>query len=271
MRLESLRVQLTAVFGIALTFVLHAAIQGVIGNRADAWLPMLGTALSYDVTASIGYLLLVVLLSLVLPVSLLIRYRAAFRTASSLNKIDDSLSRSIATLYGNPTLEERGQIAKRVTERLFQSVRKVHPFQTCGLAIYFPDDGGSYLTTWVLQGAPNESDPNLSFYIGDANSPNSPSGGRGVAGKTFLDGEMRAVHFTEDGRAEDSDIYFPTAYGKGSYRALICVAIPSGEPNKNLGVLCLYSSRYRTFNGAAKGFLIAISQRLSVVLEPLSS
>ena len=265
------------VIGAVVIYVLSAATQGIIGNRADAWLPEL-VAYARELLGSNNYAVAIVALCFVIASVLAIRYRAALRTSSSLNEIDDRLARSIAVLYGTSEARVRAEMALRISRSLCESVLKSPPFDSCGIAIYYPDEAQRRLKTWLRAGTPNES-ASLSFFIGDVNSfyigdfgnREQPGDRRGVAGTAFMSSETQVVRFSADGRAENCNFYFPTPEGKGTYRSMICMAVSSGNPHRgNLGVLCLYSSNYRTFGADAVAFLIAITRRLSVVMEPIS-
>ena len=273
------RTQQTIIAG-AFLFVLSAAVEGIIGNRADALIPLVGPFLRHEMRLRVASLVLIMAGSACIPSFFLLRYRIAHRNATSLNRIDGSLNRSIAILHKSQDSQERAEMAKQMTDFLLQGVLKLSLFQPCGIAVYRPDESSTCLIPWRRMGRPNRDDKDLSFYIdnpnsfylGESEATTPPSQVRGYAGKTFIDGKLRVAQFSKEGvdisgnglrREEDSG---------GPYRALICVVISSGDPyTGNLGVLCLYSKVERTFNESAQEFITTIAQRLSVVLEAISN
>lgn len=268
MRSPNLRRQLLAVFGTMLIFITVSATHGIIGNQTYALFPALVTFLrKYIEVKDLSYIVFLFLILLLLS-WYLAQYRIALRNASSLNKIDDYLIKSIAILYKSSDAEKEER-AERITRRVLKKVLDVNPFKVCGAAIYRSICSYEYLNTWIYISDPNETNPGLSFYVGDMSGPETPSGGRGVAGTAFISNKTIIVRFDKNGNAENCDVYFPFQ-DKGTYRSLICIPIQPAEDGPNLGILCLYSKKYNCFNAAAETFLTTISQRLSVILEPLT-
>ena len=273
------RTQQAIIAGIFL-FVLSAAVEGIIGNRADALLPLIGPFFQQEIKLQVAFLILIIAGSACVPSFFLLRYRTAYRNATSLNRIDGNLNRSIAILHKSQDSQERAKMARQTTGFLLKGVLKLSLFQSCGIAVYRPNDTNTRLKPWLRMGQPNRDDDELSFYIdntdsfylgeSEATTPSLKS--RWYVGKTFIDGELRVAQFNKEGgnssgngprREEDSG---------GTYRSLICVVISSGDPyTGSLGVLCLYSKAERTFNEAAQEFITTIAQRLSIVLEAISN
>ncbi|MEL7495262.1 MAG: hypothetical protein AAGJ95_15060, partial [Cyanobacteria bacterium J06554_11] len=251
-----------------LAFLATAALTGVIGNRADAFLVNnLPALLSQEITLRAGWLATVAMLIAGLLLFAIIGYEAALRNASNLNRINDALARNISTLYiPDSSRPEAQKNAKRVTRDLFKTIVKKRPFDTCGIAIYYPDPSGNYLRTWEWYSAPNENSESLGFYIGENSGRNAPIRARGIAGETFIDGETRIVHFQKDGTA-DNNLYMSFDRGTTSYRSLICVAILSDLDQSSIGVLCLYSREAKTFDSSGVRTIIeSIAYRFSFVL-----
>ena len=250
----------------ALLFITSAATAGIIGNRANdhfgKLLPFLGQA----VPITIGSSLLVLVLGSIPITVLVIKYYTALGILSDLNKLDDSLFRIFPKLYKAESPHEKEMMKKRAAKKLLNDFVKLENFKLCGIALYCPNEHGSYLITWLRFSTPNEmDDESLAFYIGDESTTNSPTGGRGIAGTTFIDGETRVVHFDKHGDA-DNNIYIPSPSGRIGYHSLICAAIPGA--GVNLATLCLYSNRKDKFDSKnMKKMVQSIAERFAVVLD----
>lgn len=252
-----------------IAFVLTAAVTGIIGNSLYDLIPYI---LKYMMeTTTVSRWIFAVVSSILLPPIpiLMLRHRDGSEIAATLIELDEWILLSIGTLY---TTEDRNQVVsfcKNMCRRAFQKILSVRRFRNCGLAIYLPDPEGQTLRTWLAAGSPNEVDPSLSFFIGDGIGTFNPTGGQGVAGQTYLDGETRVVHMNDDREsAKDCVFYFRSPMGTVSYRSFISVAISRGRDAANGGVLCIYSTDYKIFNSRAVVALVeAIAQRLSSVIE----
>ncbi len=260
---------------VVIAFLLTAALTGVIGNRTDDFVvKVLPEFLSRPVTTNVGWILFSVLWMVGLPLVISVRYKAALRDVSNLNKIGDRLASNILSLYTPiPNRVTAEKNARKVVRTLFQDIiEKNGPFETCGIAIYRPNSAQDCLNAWIWYSTPNHASDSVAFYIGNDAGRNNPSSARGVAGTTFMDGKTRVVHFDRYGRA-DTNLYLPYSNGRTSYRSFISTAISSsvetqkGFASRRLGVLCLYSSGSETFdNEGIKTNVESLAYRFSLVL-----
>ena len=253
-------------------YALGAAVAGVIGNKTDASLPNILPFLDEPAQTK-RWIFLLVAIAIIVPLTwFLIRYSAALSISTALNQIDESLFRALPTLYGSSSSQEATQVARQANIRLFKQVISIKPFRKCGIIIYRPNVDETLLHPWLHYSRPNEADPNLTFNISDISKRNNASGGQGDQGRTYLTSETRIIHIRQDGRTavDSSDYFCPVQGGAVDYRSFICTVIPGITSKKKLGVLCLYSRNYNTFDSiAAKEFIEAIAQRLSSVLDVL--
>ncbi|MEM9162248.1 MAG: GAF domain-containing protein, partial [Cyanobacteria bacterium P01_F01_bin.4] len=179
-----------------------------------------------------------------------------------INKLDESLIRLVPDIYrDSEDIEKR---LKRAAKKLFKDLVRLKSFETCGVALYCPNQQGNYLITWERFSHPNETDETLTFFIGDETSKNAPTG-RGVAGTSYVDKKTIVVHIDSQGDA-DNNIYTPSPSGRVRYRSLICVPT-FGESDNVLAILCLYSSRRGTFDKPGmKEVIRGIAGKFSTIL-----
>lgn len=251
----------------AIIFVVTAASAGIIGNSIYDALPDIVAYLKEPQPVSrwlfppfFGTL------AIVIPF-LCIRYLDGREIAATLIGIDAWILRSIDSLYTTQNHNEVVAFTKTVCDRIFKKTLAVKRFRKCGIAIYLPDEPKQNLLIWSSNGTPNEISPKLKFNISDING--QAENDRGVAGKTYLDGETRIIHINNDGlSAKDSPFYFQSPQGRVSYKSFICVAISKDIHEENIGVLCIYSLYENTFDPkAAVELVAAIAQRLSSVIH----
>lgn len=180
-----------------------------------------------------------IILTCVIPGLLFsLKYAAALDITSGINELDESLLRLLPNLYKDleqPNIHEQ---LKKAAKKLFAALVKIKNFSTCGVAIYLPNENRNYLETWTRYSHPNETDESLTFFIGDEQRRDAPTGGRGVAGTSYVQRKAIVVHIYKDGDA-DKNIYIPSPGGKVRYRSLICVPITGRAENDILAILCL--------------------------------
>lgn len=258
---------------VFIAFLLTAALAGVVGNRTDVFVvEILPEFLSQKLTISVGWLAFALIWLVGFPLYRSRKYQVALQNVSNLNKIGDKLARSIPSLYALPADREIAELsAQRFARSLFKDIVKDSPFDTCGIAIYYPNrENTDYLNTWLSYSSPNETSSTLAFYIGSESGPDSPSNARGIAGTTFLDGQTRIVHFDKDERP-DNRLYLASDNGRIGYRSLICSVISSGLEPKSIGVLCLYGSSQSAFDSKSTSTIVeSLAYRFSAVLTSFS-
>ncbi|MEM9805740.1 MAG: GAF domain-containing protein [Cyanobacteria bacterium P01_D01_bin.56] len=251
----------------ATIFIITAAAAGIIGNSLYDALPDIWNYLKEPQPVSRWLFPAVfAILSIVIPF-ICIRYLDGREIAATLIGIDAWILRSLDSLYKTQNPSEVISFTKTVCDRIFKKTLAVKRFRKCGIAMYLPDEPKQYLLTWSSDGTPNEISLDLRFNI--ANTNGQAENHRGVAGKTYLDGETRIVHINSDGlSAKNSPFYFPSPQGRVSYKSFICVAISKDIHEENIGVLCIYSLYDSTFDTKAAVELVeAIAQRLSSVIS----
>lgn len=261
---------LNQLIGLFLFFA-TAAIAGIVGNYADRNLSRLDFFFKWSI--DFWAFLIILALCLLPTLGMLIHYYSAHKLASRLNEMDDRLIRLLPSLYlGERSFQEREDSIRRVVKDLQQEVLRIfNSFQQCGIAIYLPSNE-NYLVTWTHHSTPNEIDSTLSFYIGIDSSRNAPTGARGIAGETFLDGKTRVVHINEKG-IPDNPSYIRSPSGRIGYRALICASITDGASGRrSVGVLCFYSPHTNAFDSTSVQKLVeGLARRFSSVLKALEN
>lgn len=226
-----------------------AAAAGVIGNRVDANLDKILPILAGPYTLHGGVGILIILLCVTPGLVFSLTYAAALEISSGINKLDESLLRLLPNLYQNLDQPDIRDQLEKAARNLFVKLSKIKTFSNCGVAIYLPNSTRTYLATWSRYASPNETEDSLTFFIGDEQRKNAPTGSRGVAGTVYIECSPMIVHIDKDGNA-DNNVYVPSPGGNVRYRSLVCVPVTGETESDVLGVLCLYSEEKSTFDGA---------------------
>ena len=178
---------------VIIIFLLTAALTGVVGNRADELFVSFLPFFSRTITIEIGWLLFLTGWAVGLPSVLAARNGAALRDVSNLNNIGDKLVSNIPLLYTPVRDHAAAQSnARTVARTLFQDIVKDRPFDTCGIAIYLPEETQSCLGAWEWYSTPNHASSRITFSLStDPNDRNA----RGIVGTTFMDGKNARCPF----------------------------------------------------------------------------
>lgn len=253
----------------SLAFIATAALAGIIGNRADRNLPELAPLFQWILSFRLFF---IVLPACLIPMMLLlVHYYSAHKISSKLNQIDDRLIRLMPSLYLEEIIQaQRERSIERIVGDLQREVLSLfNSFHDSGVAIYLPaEDNPDYLVIWKHHSTPNEADSRLSFYIGYDGARNTPTGARGIAGETFLDGQTRVVHLDRN-QVPDNAAYIGSPIGRVGYKSLICAAIIKETPEQRaLGILCFYSRSRDTFDSQSTQRLVeGLARRFCAVLR----
>jgi hypothetical protein len=231
------RIWIIPVLGSLVTFVLIAAITGIIGNRSDnLFLTILG-AIKSSATPSLWPWIIMVLILLAAIAGMLNSWHQrrildnALITANNINDLDDSLLRLLASWV--PSRNHEAEMKLLFTE-LLRDACKEFVGHVHRAFILTPDPNNiNELTVWASIGIPPETIEHLRFYIGNNRSGNPM---RGVAGEVFLARRLRVVHIIpeKDGWRTDCSshfIKFQSRAGLPAYRSFVCVPIIGADPD----------------------------------------
>jgi hypothetical protein len=219
-----------------ITFVLIAAVTGIIGNGSYTYLLALLGAIKSSITLSSWPWIVMVLILLSAIVGMLYSWHqrrilnSALTTANNINALDDSLLRLLASWV--PSRNHEAEIKLLFTE-LLRAACKEFSGHVHRAFILTPDlKNSNELTVWAGIGIPQDTIEHLRFDI-SINRNGNPI--RGVAGEVFLSRKLRVVHVIQekDGWRTDCSshfIKFQSRAGLPAYRSFICVPIIGADP-----------------------------------------
>lgn len=270
---------------------LRKALDGIVGNRADSVLgdlvntlrallgPIAGTVVSiltsiiYEINILAAVILLIVGILIGGSTSFLLQWRkvvaarqtqATLKVTQDLLKLDDSLLRKIPELAlgGNP--EER--VHRLLQEFLHDCVNVFSP-DICRAAVYHRM--GDFLKKWIAHAMPEETGD---FYVGKDPLPGQR---RGVAGVTFLTGQLLVVHVLQDGEMwrVDHDEYIPHYDMRNlpPYKAFVAIPLygaGGASESEIIGVLCLDSTKGDMFDPEpTRRLLMTIGTRVAAAMQ----
>ena len=263
--------------GTGVVLIASAAINGIIGNRADEIFQLvlngLSGAFQHDALPWTIVVGVVVLAGAGigfcwLQISVL---QVALKRANKMIALDGSLLRLLASWQ--PT--ERGT---RQVERLLKDVLLDASSEFEGdvsrAAILVPDVKGEFLRYWVGFDMPQESLNDLEFYIGKDKLKRERDGG--VAGEVFTSGRLLVGHMKRIDNFWVCDLeMYKKPRGRRPfppYRALVSVPIMGSDPDKPdstrcLGVLCFDSYNEDAFDSQdVKEVLLMLASRIAAVI-----
>jgi hypothetical protein len=273
-------------------FIISAAIQGIIGNRADEMLTSnwslvvqwtvepvtirLWTLFLLFVVLTIGqygvfYWLkrkqLEALQDRMATVNNAEAELAALKHAVSLVKLDDTLLRLLPRLT---SAEDLDQGMRRLVTEFFRDATEVFGGDVSRGMVLRPE--GDELVAWIGYQMPDETIERTRFRLDDQSKS-----GAGVALMTFKDGKPRVITFKKQTKGPkhtwnpSSRAYkvFNGARPHPPYRSFVTVAIGSGgTDNDNLGVVCFDSMNPSAFDPPEiQRFLQSLARRLSTAIQ----
>jgi hypothetical protein len=239
---------------ILLCNVVTVAVSGVIGNRADAHRWDLPGILGTDRFVPIWALLF---MSSGLTLALIMGWILYFDKMARMQRQELALVlalRQLATM-ANMVDNQNGEIAiEAILSTFLQTATTAFAPHVCRASIMRPDKQRRCLEVWAHHGMDAGSLPNDKFNIRD-----NFNGKRGVAGHTFMTGELGIVHLRKEGALwkGDHDHYLPssTDVATPAYRAVATTAI-LGVNRRPIGILCFDSIKTNTFDHSEDHILL---------------
>lgn len=257
--------------------VVSAAINGIIGNRADellqALIDLIGRALAHDawpwiVSGVIAILGIVGIALCWLQISVL---QGALRQANKMVELDGSLLRLLASWQ--PTQRRAHQIELLLKEVLLDATTEFDG-EVNRASIMLPDVKRDFLRFWVGHNMPPESREDMEFYIGKDQLKRERDGG--VAGEAFYSERLLIGHMK---RIDNFWVCDLESYKKPrgrrpypSYRSFVNVPIMGSDPEnadstRCLGVLCFDSQNEKIFDSdEVKEVLLMLASRVAAVI-----
>lgn len=268
-------------FAIAV-FITSAALQGIIGNRADAAF----TKLINWITTSIHenalpwfIVVLLIIFSITEGIYFWIHGKVleqAIQRANRMIALDASLLRAIASWQPSKTPADREQKTQLILRDILRDATTEFNEQVFRAAIVTPDAHGEYLGCCASWQMPPESTSNMKFYIGSDNRMRREKGG--VAGEVYLSEKMIIGHMVKLNDmwiCKDCPSYtkFPENRPVQPYKSFVNVPIIGADPSttssrtKCFGVICFDSPHERIFDSdASKEILATVAQRVAATL-----
>lgn len=264
-------------FGTVVALIATAAINGIIGNRADEIFQLMLNGLSgafqHDAlpwTIVVGVVVLAVLSIgfCWLQISVL---QVALKRTNKMIALDGSLLRLLASW-------QPSQPGTRQVERLLKDVLLDATNEFDGTvsraAILVPDVKGEFLRYWVGFDIPQESLEDMEFYIGKDQLKRERDGG--IAGEVFTSGRLLVGHMKRIDNFWVCDLeMYKKPRGRRPfppYRSLVSVPIMGSDPEKPnstrcLGVLCFDSYKDDAFDSQdVKEVLLMLVSRVAAVI-----
>jgi hypothetical protein len=248
------------------SFVLLAAVGGIVGNRADALvmqvLPFLSKAVNFMIPLWIVALVLLILLLLGT-----LNYYSS-RQAVKLLKLDESLLRLLAAFHNNA---DKPSATKLLFQDFLANVLELLP-NGCRIFIMRPEEHNTnFLTIWQSWKIPIETIERTRLQISDSQNRDI-----GLAGSAFLSGKQEVANFTWKNEAWVSDnakyIYIVPKNTKKSlpYKSAIAVPIINEVTNECIGVLCVDCIYEKAFDSQdIQQILAVIASRTPSILAIL--
>lgn len=257
---------------IFLSALLIAALNGIVGNRADAVLPQLLSFLQQPISiTTTGFLILILVISVPLGLIAFLYYRSQ-QAAINLVKLDDSLLRLLSSLPQNP---DREDAAKRLFQEFLTDTLELFA-DGCRISIFCPDSHNpELLKIWQSLRVPPETIERTKFYIG-SDKDNKRTG---IAGLVFNQQILKVVHLSwqKDKWSPNDTNYYefvhrPTLKSM-PYRAVVAVPIiDNTKSNQCLGVLCLDSMNDKAFDSKkVQDGLRSVADRVSATILIIKS
>jgi hypothetical protein len=248
----------TGVLAISFTIfslIISAALQGIIGNRADAvflqTLPIIGFIFKIQINLWVAIACILIVLTIfwlwITPL------QRAHKLSGAIIQADDTLFRILLEVEEN----QIDDVVKDLLNSEFELYKKYSITQSCLIKLYIPNQAKDYLKYWMHCGAMYDAPRDI--YIGNNQSILQGMGNqKDEIAKAFLYKEGQSMLPQNRGRSNNRDI---------TYRSGICVPV-IGRGENCLAVLTVESSEERKFDsGNMKGIVASFALRLSLVLE----
>ena len=260
-----------------------AALEGIIGNRADTLFTLIWPSIEAIMIANLLFwcvMFFVLLVNSLIYMYLIQRiqmFKHAFATDHKLLNLDDSLLRGLASW--TPSLSTETAMKRIITDLLLDATAEFDGHVNRA-ALLLPDASGEYLCCWASYQMPQESIDNMKFYVG-------PDQGRrqkesGVAGEVFISEKLQVGHLRRaaNGGAwicEDCHSYIKLS-GRRSfppYLSFVNIPIISTDPadaaNSSAttcqGVICFDSMDKDVFDSEASLVVLrTFARRIAVAL-----
>jgi putative methionine-R-sulfoxide reductase with GAF domain len=254
-------------------FILNAAANGIIGNRADAlFLHLWEWATAYIPMTSWPWIItLVAWLVLVLIAWAWGRDRQAIGTrlkeTRSLFEIDESLLRLLPNLV---SAQDQNQEVHKIIQKFLYQITQMFSKNVERVLFLHPDPTQEYLVIWVYYGRwlDEANKQTKKFYIG----PHDDTRKRGVAGEAFCTSKTIIAHIKmENGncKSDKESCYISFDGEEPSYRSLACIPIiAGGKLDDRLGVLCMDSKNPSIFDDpVSEEILELLGRQIAAMLK----
>jgi hypothetical protein len=270
-------------FGKIFTFFAPITIigfAGIVGNRADALFLITFEFMGKKIPVQIWVIAVLVIVALLPSTFTALRFYRAHKISINLIELDDTLLRLLREFrqtYNSPGLSffpasrppSHEAIQRLVEELLEKTLDVFYLFQNCAIEMWYPDPvSPDYL---ILLGQANSVDTaraRTRFYIREQDRLQS-----GLAGYTFIDREIRVAHISKKNSVWVADLpefLFVNGRERANrfpYRTLIAVPIlitTIGQPERCLGVLCMYSLDTKAFDSdTVQKLICSIADRIA--------
>ena len=264
------------VVNILIGGVVVVALQGIIGNQADAAFVVVVHWILHSVDANaIPWIIVLCLLLLICGLQFYWLQHGkivslALKRANRLGDLDNSLLRNMASWISSAN---RTGGEKLILKDVLRDVRIAFEGHIHRAAILVPDATGEYLQCWSADEMPQESLDDMEFYIGS--DPKKRETEAGVASLAFLNSRMHVGHMIQVSNqwvCED----FPNYYKKPQrnhpylrYKSFVCVPIIGTDIHTRsatacLGIMCFDSQEDTIFDSEEiKTILFSVSSRIA--------
>ncbi len=264
------RTQVSKIRNRAWVSVLGLFLITQIGSHyIDKLLDWAGPFLASSVTVQVWWLVFLIVIIVVLPTLLALSYKYAHHRANRLNELDDSLLRLLSGLISSSSFTEKDDAMIRLLDEFLYDATKMFTDVQRGSVLRLDPDDPSYLSIWKSRGMPVESVDQTRFYIGSESDKE-----RGIAGRTYLDGNLRVVHLSKKNGSwvpDSLDYKKSIRRDRPPYHSFAVVPMNSSE-GKPIGVLCFDSMTQHEFDSPKiKDLLLALGNRITAAVEIFNS
>lgn len=264
--------KLWALLWTIVSFVLLAIVGEVIGNVGydilRPYFPLLTIVVSGPLWLILGFDIIVVFF-LTIPLAYYAwTFKRKSNLSSQLNELDITLHRLLGRL-GKAPMDE---VIERIMCDFLEEILELFKLYDDGyrISVFVPDDQNpEYLVMKYAANMPADTISRTKFYIGPESDPEKP---RGIAGRTYLDGEIRHVQFNRQKNGywvADTPGYKTFVQGKQpSYRSFVTIPINLDSENRRFGVLCLDSKHKDACSDEqSQSILLDIGTKIATVIH----
>lgn len=257
----------------AISSILAAMVEGIIGNRADLGFSWLVDQVGH--LTVITWLLVLLICSLILLSFCTVSWLRTRHELAELNRrserllvMDHTLLRHLSILV---SVDDMDTVLHELVDKLLYDAVQEFP-EVRKASLLLPDIEREYLLIRQSSGWVGEHrDPHIRFYIGSHIHDRKG----GAAGEAFLKKELIVTKFTNiDGAImpnRGSYVFFGDDREDLPYRSLVCVPIIAGKNVRDsecMGVICLDSKHADAFDApSVHTILHVLSKRMAAALE----